>query len=289
MNINRDVCTKCGNCLEECPTFAIAEDKTGLHIDPEKCIACAHCAAVCPAGAVEGCRIRKRCEVKPDTADFLDFMRNKRSVRRYSDSPVSEEDMATIVASAMSAATASNTMDWQLYMYTGEKLAGLRRAMLSVFVRLGRIVRLVLTSPVLRLIARATPARPYVLRKRTAQTFDGYLDEIRNGRDPLLFDAPLLMVLTSPKHNKNYGPVNCAIAGTQMMETALTLGIGSCMVGFAEYILNLFPGIKKKAGIPRRQKVFLVFTLGHTAVRFLANPIRDYPVLLNNRKFSPEI
>ena len=286
MNINSTVCTSCGACSKECPTFAVKKSESGFFIEREQCIECGHCAAVCPVQAVEGCIARPRREHLPKPADMLEFLLNKRSVRTYKAGQIREKDLALITASAMSAATASNTMDWQLHMFSGDILEQLRRAMLNLFVKNSRLVKAALTNPLFRLIGRLTAARPYVIRKKTADTFDGYLKEIGEGRDPLLFGAPQLMVLTSPKHTAAYGPANCAIAASQMIETAFTLGIGSCMVGFAENMINLFPKIKKMTGIDRKQKVFLVFTLGYSDVSFRAGPIREFPVFLNGSEYT---
>ncbi len=49
--INPRNCVICGECIQWCPTEAIALDKTAA-IDKKKCIGCGECIAVCLAGAV---------------------------------------------------------------------------------------------------------------------------------------------------------------------------------------------------------------------------------------------
>jgi hypothetical protein len=50
--INKDKCTKCEVCIENCDVDAITMTNEGAEIDKEKCIGCAMCIAVCQFGAV---------------------------------------------------------------------------------------------------------------------------------------------------------------------------------------------------------------------------------------------
>jgi len=51
--INKDMCTGCGICIEECPVDAIEQQADGLaEIDEAKCIRCGRCHEVCPQDAV---------------------------------------------------------------------------------------------------------------------------------------------------------------------------------------------------------------------------------------------
>jgi ferredoxin len=45
-----DICTKCGQCAENCPWGAIDRDDVSV-VDSTKCLACARCIRVCPSGA----------------------------------------------------------------------------------------------------------------------------------------------------------------------------------------------------------------------------------------------
>jgi len=45
-------CTRCGECVRNCPADAISLDDVKAHIDRDKCISCAECLAVCRFGAV---------------------------------------------------------------------------------------------------------------------------------------------------------------------------------------------------------------------------------------------
>jgi len=51
--VNKDMCTGCGICIEQCPVEAIERQSDGLaNIDEAKCIRCGKCHDVCPMEAV---------------------------------------------------------------------------------------------------------------------------------------------------------------------------------------------------------------------------------------------
>lgn len=286
ITINQKLCSKCGECKAECPTFAVKQKNTDFYIDNTKCIKCGHCAAVCAFSAVDGVVTKKHFIPEINAKELQQFLQNKRSTRRYTEKGIPVNDLKEIAAAASSAATASNTMDWQLNMYTGPLLKKMRAMMLQKFDKHYGLVKFVLTNPLMRLISRKTALRPYVMKTGTAETFSEYVQAVRKGNDPVLFNAPALFVLSCPKNSKHYGMANCSIAGSQMMEMAASMGFGSCMVGFAEFLLNLFPKIKKTSGISKKNKIFLVFTLGYPDVKYFGNPIRDFKVFHNAEKIT---
>ncbi|PLX40865.1 MAG: ferredoxin [Deltaproteobacteria bacterium] len=46
-----DECTKCGDCVDECPVECISEGDAKMVIDADECVDCGSCAEVCPVGA----------------------------------------------------------------------------------------------------------------------------------------------------------------------------------------------------------------------------------------------
>ena len=51
--INLELCTQCGTCVEQCPTGAVEMRSGGVLIArPADCTYCARCDAMCPQGAI---------------------------------------------------------------------------------------------------------------------------------------------------------------------------------------------------------------------------------------------
>ena len=50
--VDREKCTACEDCIEECPTESISIVDGKAQIDPEECIDCEACIDTCPEGAI---------------------------------------------------------------------------------------------------------------------------------------------------------------------------------------------------------------------------------------------
>ena len=62
--VNREMCTGCEICVDECPVGAISTDDGLARIDDSTCIRCGVCHGVCPSDAVrhDGERIPEEVE-----------------------------------------------------------------------------------------------------------------------------------------------------------------------------------------------------------------------------------
>ncbi len=50
--VDREKCTGCEACVEECPSGAISMDEGKAKINPEACIDCGVCIDACPEQAI---------------------------------------------------------------------------------------------------------------------------------------------------------------------------------------------------------------------------------------------
>lgn len=52
--IASDICTGCGDCIQQCPTAALGwQNGKAALLYPERCTYCAACESTCPVGAIE--------------------------------------------------------------------------------------------------------------------------------------------------------------------------------------------------------------------------------------------
>lgn len=80
------------------------------------------------------------------------------------------------------------------------------------------------------------------------------------------------------------GRVDCVIAAERMMQYAAALGLGSCMIGYAEIAIRNRKSIAQAVGIAADQQPHVLFTLGPPAVHYRRLPARrGIPV-----KWDPE-
>ncbi len=116
ITVDHDKCTKCGICVDECPSDVLTLETHGPDVQLEQnCIACGHCVAVCPNMAIDNHRsplaeqveISEHKKFSPKEAEF--FLRSRRSIRSYKRDPVTKEKLLKLVEIANYAPTGSNT------------------------------------------------------------------------------------------------------------------------------------------------------------------------------------
>jgi NAD-dependent dihydropyrimidine dehydrogenase PreA subunit len=50
--IDKEKCTACETCMDECPAQAISMNSDKAHVNNELCVDCASCVDVCPSEAI---------------------------------------------------------------------------------------------------------------------------------------------------------------------------------------------------------------------------------------------
>ena len=274
LTIDQQTCTRCGECLIECPPKAVQyNEQTGSYsIDQNICIQCSHCAAICPPGAVLSSESEFQDWKDPqiDPSLMKVFLSGKRSVRRYSNNPLTRDLIRQIISVGSLTATASNRQDWSAIVLMGGRVREFAERLFSFYFPLIRLAR----RPLVRLFLKFTPARTSAGKSGTLGRFEERLLKIKKGGDPFFYNAPAVVIMTHPKKNRQYGKVNCVLAAQAIMYYAQSMGIGSCIIGFAETALNIKRSMRSVFGIDYSQKVGLVFTLGYPDVKYLRLPIR---------------
>jgi nitroreductase/NAD-dependent dihydropyrimidine dehydrogenase PreA subunit len=122
ITIDENSCTHCGGCVDECPTKIIAFREEGsVPASVEQleslCINCWHCVSVCPVDALEHSRmspdscppIKKDLSISSEQAE--QFLRSRRSIRRYSEKPVDKDILSSLIKTARYAPTGHNSQN----------------------------------------------------------------------------------------------------------------------------------------------------------------------------------
>ncbi len=247
-------CNKDGLCVAVCPSGALAADADGgpVAADAEACIACGHCVAVCPRDALrlphlpaEGTRPAVRSFPDPAAVDGL--LRGRRSIRAYSDRPVSRETLAELVDVARYAPTAVNVQEVR-WIVTADpqkvrELAGLIAAW-----------------------AGESGNLPGYVAK--------YLARWNQGIDTFLRGAPALAVAHTAD-DAPWGAIDSAIALTFMELAAVSRGLGACWAGFLTRVAGLYAPMRQALGLPQGHTVRGGLMLGYPKFRYAAVPPRN--------------
>ncbi len=270
--INDEKCIKCGLCEADCPARAITHDDGRYWIRPEYCIECSHCACICPKSAVESDAgffpDWEDPNLQPDVVER--FLAGTRSIRQYKPDSIPDDVLNKFLHVGSLTATASNMQDWYVTILRGDAITYVKDKCMGFFATLAKWARKSWVQKLVKLVpaGRRLLEDPHAIDKLVA-----FVDAWKVGGDPLFFAAPVVVILHSEEANM-FGRTNNVLAGAAMQYFAQSFGIGSCMIGFAEQFLSRSKKIRKRLGIPKSQRVDLVFTLGYSKAKYKRLPIR---------------
>ncbi len=266
LTIDRDLCRQDGLCAAECPTQVIQFKGPGNYPEliPEAetmCLRCGHCVAVCSHGALDHAAvpvadcppIDKALAVSEDQA--VQFLRSRRSVRRFKDRPVEPETVQRLIEIARYAPTSSNgqLVEW---------------AVISDRERLRELSAKVIQW--MRGLMAADPqckAMPYL-----PKLVDGW----DAGNDTVLRSAPCLVTAMAPAQDR-HGMVNLTLALSYLELAAPVFGIGTCWAGLLQGALMANPNLKPLAGIGQDYPFHYPMMIGYTSARYYRLPERKPP------------
>ena len=264
LRIDAGKCIRDGFCVRECPTAIIQlPDNKGLPeiIPGGTCLECGHCVAVCPHGALSHERIAVesspliREELRIGEEQALQFLRSRRSIRRFLDKPVEKRKVEKLIHGARYAPTAGNSQMVEWLVLTDKsrirKVAALTIDWLRQLVADPRVVA-------------ASPYLPTVVAAWDA------------GNDSVLRGAPAVVIASAPKEAMN-GTVDLTLALSYLDLLAPAMGLGTCWAGLLQGALLSSPSIKQAVGIPESHPHHYPLMLGYPDVKYYRLPERRKP------------
>jgi nitroreductase/NAD-dependent dihydropyrimidine dehydrogenase PreA subunit len=253
ITVDHDNCTKCGNCVNECPSDVLALELNGPEVVlSQNCIACGHCVAVCPKSAIDNLRspLKEQVEISkfkissPHEAEF--FLRYRRSIRTYKTEPVPKEKLLKLVEIANYAPTGSNTQGIS-YLIVDDKDV-LKKA----------------SDITIDYLEKSPSVRP-ALRKILTPLIEKYHE---TGSDSVLRGAPALVVAMADK-NFIQGRGNTISCLTYLELFAPHLDLGSCWAGLFEHCaLNENSPILKLLKIPEDKLITGAVMVGYPKYKY---------------------
>jgi nitroreductase len=111
-----------------------------------------------------------------------------------------------------------------------------------------------------------------ILGQETAELFksfvapavDAYVDQDRQGIDWFFYDAPLALFFYA---SRCADPADPLIPATYAMLAGESLGLGTCMLGFPGYVLQVHRKLRAKYHLPQKIQPGIVVVFGYPALR----------------------
>ncbi|RJQ65274.1 MAG: 4Fe-4S dicluster domain-containing protein [Desulfobacteraceae bacterium] len=262
LTIDETKCKKDGLCVQECPAAVIRQrDKDSWPVmisrGVKDCLLCGHCVAVCPQGALHHEKIPMKDsppvleKLKINREQAVQFLRSRRSIRRFKTKPVERETIQFLIDTARYAPTGGNSQLVTWTVHTDEQ-------------KIKKIADLTIDW-----MRRAMESPGNAMASYMPMIIAGY----EAGINTITHGAPCLIFASTPRRYEN-GMVDLSIALSYLELAAVSAGLGTCWLGLITRALKDFEPLKQVVGLPESHSHFYSIVLGHPKFKYHLLPER---------------
>ncbi|OPY34635.1 MAG: nitroreductase A [Methanomassiliicoccales archaeon PtaU1.Bin124] len=193
-----------------------------------------------------------------------DVMKNiyaRRSVRAYSEEPVSEDKIREIIKAGFHAPNGAGTEALRFAVITN-------KARLKHYSDISKVM---FVEQLRQVMAQVGPEQ--------AKSFEGMIKTLSNPKFDIFYGAPVLVLVFAAPHAIT--PVeDASLAAENMMLAATSMGLGSCWIGFAKPLGNA-PEVMSELNVPSDHKLIAPLILGVPKKKDMAPSQRPEPQILS--------
>ena len=265
--VDTQTCDKEGICAAVCPARIIEISEDGYPVPvtgaEDMCIRCGHCVAVCPTAslshremAAEKCPPIKK-ELRISMAQCEQFLRARRSIRKYKNQSVPQKTLLELVELAGYAPSGHNSQNVE-WLVSGNReelkhLAGI-------------------TVDWMRWMQDNMPEIAMSLH------LDRAIRGWEDGKDIVLRDAPVVIIAHAAKNDRT-APTSCTIALTYLELAASGMGLGCCWAGYFHAAATTFPPMMEALSLPDGNQCMGAMMVGYPKFRYHRLPLRKPPAI----------
>jgi nitroreductase/NAD-dependent dihydropyrimidine dehydrogenase PreA subunit len=282
MQIEHDYekCNRCMLCVKDCVS-GVMRQQDGLPkaLYPNLCNLCSHCVAVCPKDAIfhSGLDMAslvpvEREKLVPEVYDHI--VRTRRSMRHFANKPVGRGVLEKMLELARYSPTASN--DQNVHFVVVRDRERIREAARRIWKAGETAYGAVNATPGKQAFAAIRSLLPVMRLAKYADAMDFYMEESAMGRDFILHDAPVLILIAVP-NRASFGCDNCNIAAANITNYAHAIGLGTCYLGFLTLALRFSKSLRELLQVPEKKRVYASLSLGWPKYRHARATARKPP------------
>ncbi|RPH52960.1 MAG: 4Fe-4S dicluster domain-containing protein [Desulfobacteraceae bacterium] len=273
--IDKERCIGCGLCVKVCPLDTISIQDGKAAVTGKESLSCSHCAAACPEGAItvnatSGKAMLSYSTFKEDqkwlkhgdfdTSQLVRLMRSRRSCRNYRETPVDRNMLEDLVKIGITAPSGTNSQGWT---FTILPARGSVHFLANQVARYFKELNNMAEKSHLRLFMKLTGNKELDFYyknyyERVKETLSEWED---TGRDRL-FHGATSAIIVGCKPGSTCPAEDALLATQNILLGAHSMGLGSCLIGFAVSAMQRDPKIKLAAGIPANERIYAVIALG---------------------------
>lgn len=241
-------CIGCGKCAADCFPENLTIGNGKAHVEGP-CMECGHCYAVCPVDAIritgyptDGVIQFQTKKPSLDGEELLNFIKSRRSIRKYQDKPVPADLLCHILEAGRFTPTGGNAQDVH-YIVVQEHLDELKKLVWEGLLRMVRHLPKNETGPY-------------------AKIFSSLLADYESqGKDRLFFNAPVLLIVAS------HSMLDGGLAASNIELMANAEGLGTLYSGFIQMALSASPEACSYLKITKSQ-IRVCMLMGYPDVTF---------------------
>lgn len=291
IEIDRDLCSGCGLCVTVCPTGTISLIEGKAAVSGGESISCGHCEAVCPREAIRVTAVdQEMSRYKTFTTEkqwlppgkynisaLVQLMASRRSCRCFTSQSVDRAILEDLIKIGITAPSGTNSQAWTFTILpTRKSVMSFAENIASYFRRLNSAAEKTLLRMFLKMIGKGELDAYY----------HGYYRKVRDaleewygrGKDRLFHGSTAAIVIGS-KPGASCPAEDALLATQNILLAAHSMGLGSCLIGYAVAAVKRDPLIQQSIGIPSEEEVHAVIALGY--------PDEVYQRVAGRRKVTP--
>jgi len=273
-------CIGCGLCVKVCPYGTISMEGEKAVVSGDRSMSCGHCAAICPADAIRVNAIDKESSRfttftaddtwlphgEYDTAQLVRLMGSRRSCRNYRNIPVNRALLDDLVNIGITAPSGTNSQLWTFTVLpTRKAVLNLAGRVAAFFKKLNRMSEKRYLRFFLKLIGK--PELDAFFHEQHDSVEQALAEWENSGIDRLFHGATAVMVIGS-KPGASCPKEDALLATQNILLAAHSMGLGTCLIGFAVEAMKNDIAIKRFLDIPDDEKVYSVIALGYSDEKY---------------------
>jgi nitroreductase/NAD-dependent dihydropyrimidine dehydrogenase PreA subunit len=275
LKFDPNLCSGCGACIDVCPFENISLADGQAVFEGDTCISCGHCAAACQQAAIQVPAIdegmgeyqtfiadrRWLPHGQYDIVSLARLMGSRRSCRNFVERPVDRSILEDLVRIGITAPSGTNSQKWTFTIVpTKTAVTTFASYISSFFKKLNAMAEKTFLRTALKLIGKGELDQYYrnyySLVKKAIEEWE------ESGKDRLFHGAAAAIIVGS-KPGATCPSEDALLATQNILLAAHSMGLGSCLIGFAVSAMKEAPEIKPLIGIPAEETVYAVIALGY--------------------------
>ncbi|WP_022850889.1 nitroreductase family protein [Limisalsivibrio acetivorans] len=257
--VNKDTCTRCGNCMRVCPAGIVVGDEENFpKVEKEEnCIECQHCMTSCPVAAISIFGLDPEESVSIDKIPSYEQMdalvRGRRSIRKFRQDNVNQDELRMLLETVANAPTGVNKRKVRLTLIDDiEKMAHFIEFVYSTIEKYAEEKKI---------------PEQFAILEKLAEAY-------RKGKDIIFRGAPHFVFTSSPK-NVPTPEADSYIAASYFDLTAPTMDIGTVWAGFIMHCMEFMPEVREYLGVPEDHVNGYALLFGKPALKYYRGVQRD--------------